>query len=185
MVGACKSFEQALVSIAEGQNNPEAEAHVAECASCGRKVAELRKVLQAIRLPQFDVPTELVSRAAKLMPNRRRQLFARLLTPRPQFSVARSLASGDLALQVGVDDLVVRMLLTPIGSAANPREWEVAGIAPSPDWHIVREDSEVACGESGRFKFSVSRLSETAFLLRSSDVELVVPSAQELIDDES
>jgi hypothetical protein len=185
MVGACKSFEQALVSIAEGQNNPGAEAHLAECASCGRKVAELRQVLRAIALPQFDAPTELVARAAKLMPNRRRQLFAHLLMPKPQLSAARSAASGELALQVGVDDFVVRMLFTPIGSAANPREWEVAGVAPSPDWHIVREDAEVACGESGRFKFSVSRLSETAFVLRSTEVELVVPSAQELIDDES
>ena len=185
MVGACKSFEQALVSIAEGQNIPDAESHASDCAACGSKLAELRQVIRAIRLPQFDAPTELVSQAVKLMPNRRRQLFAHLLTPRPQFSPARSVASGGLALQVGVDDFVVRMLLTPIGSAVNPREWEVAGIAPSPDWQIVREDSEVACGESGRFKFSVSRLSDTAFVLRSSEVELVVPSAQELIADES
>jgi len=185
MVGACKNLEEGLVSLAEGLRVPEVESHVADCAACARKLAELKQMVGALRISQFEAPTDLVARAIGLMPNQRRQLLARLLSPRMALSPARSVASDGLALQVGADEFVVRLLLAPIGSPANPRQWEVSGMAPSADWQVVRGETETPCGESGRFKFSVSRLSDTAFVLRSAKVEVAVPSAQELIDDES
>ena len=185
MVGACKSFEEGLIRLAEGQRVPDVESHVANCANCAQKLSELKQLIGAFRIRQFDAPTELVARAKALMPNQRRHLLARLVSPWMGLSPARSVASDGLALQVGADEFVVRLLLAPIGSPTNPREWEVSGMAPSSEWQVVRGDTEMPCGESGRFKFSVSRLSETAFVLRSATVEVEVPSAQELIADES
>ncbi|RYG23112.1 hypothetical protein EON82_15050, partial [bacterium] len=167
----CREHEEGLATLAEGGSAPEAEAHVASCAACASRLAELRKTVESARLPFFDAPAELVARAQALMaPAVRRRWVARLLGNGLAASGARGAVKEEFALHVGTDEHSVRLQFIPTRTG-----WEMAGRAPAEGWQVVHGDVEMVCGPSGRFRLAVPSLDDSGFLLRSPESEIEVP----------
>lgn len=173
----CREHEEGLATLAEGGSAPETQAHVAACPLCTARLSELRKTVDAARMPLFDAPAELVARAQALMaPATRRRLIARLLGNGLAAAGARGAVKEEFALHVGIEEHSVRLQFVPMKGG-----WELAGRAPAEGWRVVRPGSETVAGLSGRFRISVPSLEDSHFVLRSSDVEIEVPAASELL----
>lgn len=171
----CKRHEEGLATLAEGGEAPEAARHVAECPACGTRLEGLRRMVAAARVPAFAAPADLVARAQALMrPAAPRRLIARLLGNGLAASGARRGGAEDFALHVGTDDVSVRLQYAPTKGG-----WEILGRAPGEGWSVAG----TPCGPSGRFRLLVPSLEESAFVLRSTEVEIEVPSARRLLDD--
>lgn len=173
----CKDYEEGIAALAEGLPAPEAEAHVAGCPLCAKRLAELKRVVLAARLPQATAPSDLLARAQSLMRPAPRRI-ARLLGNGLAAAGARATKVDDFALHVGADDISVHLHYAQAQSG-----WEVMGRAPAADWTVVYKGDETSCGPSGRFRISVRSLDDAAFLLRAPNGagEIEIPSAWELV----
>ena len=172
----CKDVQESLATLAEGGSAPEAAAHAAGCVDCGARLAQLRRVVEASRLPTWNAPANLVASAKDLMRPRPR-LVARLLGNGLATSGARRASSEAFSLSVGVGSVAIPLRFVPARGG-----WEVLGRAPSEAWVVVRDGVETPCGPSGRFQILATSLDETAFVLRLGADEIEVPSAGGLID---
>ena len=172
----CKDLQESLATLAEGGSAPEAEAHVAGCVDCGLRLAELRRVVGAARLPVESAPLDLIARAQALMRPRPR-LVARLLGNGLAASGARRATAEAFSLSVGVDGVEIPLQFAPVKGG-----WELLGRAPSEDWTIERNGVEIPCGPAGRFHLFVPTLDEAWFTLRHGADEIVVPPVGGLID---
>ena len=173
----CREHEEGLATLAEGGSAPQAESHVAGCEACVARLAELRKTVEAARLPFYNAPEELVARAQGLMaPALRRRWVARLLGNSLAGTGARGSATEEFALHVGTEEHSVRLQYIPIRGG-----WEIVGRAPAEGWRVVHGDRETVCGPSGRFRIDVPSLERAGFALLSSDSEIEVPAASELL----
>lgn len=172
----CKAHEEGLAWLSRGGDAPEASRHVASCPACAERLERLRRIVAAARLRYEEAPDELAARAAALFPPKRRRLVARLLGNGLATSGARREAA-DFSLHVGTPELPVYLYYAP-----TKRGWEILGSSPEGEWTTAYRGEETPCGPLGHFKLDVPSLQESSFALRSSDLEIEIPSAGELTD---
>lgn len=172
----CNDFQEGLATLAEGGTSSATAAHVAQCASCAKRLRELTRLVEALSEPCLDVPRDLTARAQALMRPAPRRLVARLLGSSLAASGARLAGADGFTLHVGAEDLSVRLQYTPA-----PDGWEVLGRAPGAGWSVVFDAESSACGPQGRFRILVPSLERSNFSLRSAVLEIEVPPARELM----
>lgn len=174
----CSEFRDGIATLAEDGTDARAEAHVAQCAACAGRLAQLRRIVAASNAGYWTTPPDLALRARAMMGARPR-LVARLLGNGLANSGARRADVRDFALHVGVEDFSIRLHYVP-----NQEGWEVLGRAPTSDWTVAYRGGTLPCGPSGRFRLLSPDLDGTAFVLCKEAVEIEVPSARELTDDD-
>ncbi len=172
----CNEFQEGLAALAEGGTAPAAAAHVSQCAACAKRLRELRRLVDSLSTPRYEVPRGLSARAQALMRPAPRRLVARLLGSSLAASGARLAGADGFTLHVGAEDLSVRLQYTPA-----PDGWEVLGRAPGSDWSVVVDSEPSSCGPQGRFRIVVPSLERSSFALRSAALEIEVPPARELM----
>ena len=177
MAQRCEEILDELVTLAEGREAPTASAHVATCKSCQKRLAEFRQILSAAQLPTFDAPTEWVMRAKAIMPTVPRRNPLRLLASSFSQAGARS-ATQDFQLVVGSDETSLRVMYLKGANA-----WEVMGRAPGAGYFLLRDGSDEALDEDGRFRFEAPDLASTGFSLVKGEERLDIPAAEELLPE--
>ncbi|HEY0866796.1 MAG TPA: hypothetical protein VGE01_05445 [Fimbriimonas sp.] len=170
----CASIREALVRLAEGKSEPEAESHAAGCARCSERLSQLRAMVSLARVAHFDAPEALVRSAKGLMAPRRRTLVAGLLRSSLSLSGARSLPES-AQLVVGGEDVSIRLMVRRQGEG-----YEVFGELPSSDW-TVESDRAGVTQNGSRFQLAASDPADTAFVAESELLRVEVPALQELI----
>ena len=172
----CKDFNEGLATLAEGGRASDAAAHVDRCEACARRLRELRRLVDVLSEPVYDVPRDLTARAQALMRPAPRRLIAQLIGSSLAAAGARLAGADGFTLHVGAESLSVRLQYSPA-----PDGWEVLGRAPGADWAVTVGAERSACGPQGRFRIVVPSLERSAFALRSEDLEIEVPAARELM----
>lgn len=170
----CPNYIERLVSLAEGQSEREAEAHVAACEPCEFALAQYKSILASAAYAAVQVPAELSARVASLVTPKRRFAVATLLRS-SAFAGARALPS-DLQVLVEGGGHRFRLMYARQGSG-----WEVLGQAPSSNWRAETAVGEVLPDSVGRFGFVVPGLESTGFRLVGEDLELEVTPLEVLL----
>jgi hypothetical protein len=171
----CSDYWERIVNLAEGGQDEIANRHVAGCVSCARKLQELRQILTVGKTPTFDAPLSLVATVKDMLPIGSSSR-ATLLRSTLAWSGARTVTE-DFQLVVAVGKEQVRLMYLPLDSG-----WQVLGRLPSMDWSALKEGARVQGDSAGRFSFIASNLAQTDFKLAGPTGEVVVPSAQEMLD---
>ena len=172
----CREFNDRVVTLAEGGEDPSAMEHARLCEACAVRLTQLKRIIAVSKMGYWTTPSELGVQAQALMSSRTR-LVARLLGSGLTHSGARRGGLRDFALHVGIDDFSIRLHYSPLREG-----WEVLGRAPTSDWTVAYQGGVLPCGASGRFRLLAPDLDSTDFVLSKDDVEIEIPSAQELTD---
>lgn len=169
----CRENWEGVVSLAEGQANDRASAHLEECESCRLRFHQLRSMMSGMETPEFEVPSSLVQAAKDLFVGKRRKLG--LIRTSLQLSSARA-PKQDLQAVFGGEGIEIRVMYSKVEQG-----WEILGQAPSDHWRVEWEGGTVESDERGRFHFRVETLESSEFSLVGEMEAYEVPSASEAI----
>ncbi|MEA2552375.1 MAG: hypothetical protein QOJ65_551, partial [Fimbriimonadaceae bacterium] len=131
-------------------------------------------------VPVHNAPADALARAKSLVSGGRRVFAGKLFGSSLTLAQARS-ATADFQLMVGAEDQRIRLMYSRLPGD----RWEVKGRAPGADWAIRTVDSTIPCDAEGGFSLEAESLQNTGFSLIQSDAEILIPSAQELLDGDS
>lgn len=175
----CREIGEELAALAEGKAAPQAEAHIRDCPSCAKRLAELKAVVDAARTSKFEAPDDLIRRAQALMAPSSRRMVARLLGNSLSGAGARGVVSEGAALRVGIGDLDLPLMVSPTRNG-----YEILGRAPSDVWTVEHQGMRTPCRPGGRFRIEVRELAESEFVLTGpeGEPEVIVPAVSELLD---
>lgn len=166
MKSNCARLRPAIVDLAEGRENPEATAHLAECEACSKLLIQMRTAIEGLRSGFADAPRELVEAAKAIFP-RSTPVVARLVSS----TLGAAGARGGDAFQAlyEFDEGRARVMYRP-----DPEGWVVMGRIEAEGWTVVAEDVD----PEGRFQFASKTLLETEIHLRKGNVEVVIPAPE-------
>lgn len=151
----CRKTWNEIVDLAEGREAPAAEAHVANCADCAKRLADLRRMIRNTALEVHNAPANSISKA--------QAIFA----PRKPVFLAGLSAIGAGARAVGeatqirreVEGISVRLMIRPSGS-----DWQVLGqITGSSATELLFGDRTITI-ENGTFEFIADNIEEDIWL---------------------
>lgn len=171
----CTRYEEGIVALAHGEPSPEAEAHVRTCDDCSRQLADLEQLIAELQTPTFDAPMAVVAAAKAIMPETRKVSIASLVFN--SLSVAGARGSNEDAFQLVFEseDVRARLMYNPV-----QKGWEVLGrIESGGKWDARVAGKKVVVDQDGRFGFSAKSLDRTEMSLFGSDVDIIIPSAEE------
>lgn len=171
----CKQIWDGLVDLAEGRENPQAQAHLSTCSDCTAEFQQLQRILTATQIPTFKAPQHAIEMAMRLMPKRSRQR-AVLLGQTFAASAARS-GGKDAQLTFDVDGTAIRVMVSE-----EPSGWSVIGQVPSSDWAVSVGSADVRQDEEGRFQMLLGSLDEL-IVLSGPTLDVEIPPLAELLDE--
>jgi hypothetical protein len=171
----CRPFWEGLIDLAEGRDNAAAAGHVAGCADCAVRLAEMQRVVAAAQGTWFTAPADAVERAKALMPMRPRRR-AVLVGATLAGGFARS-STEDFQITLDLGGPKMRVMV-----AREAAGWSLVGQAPSEAWSVSDAQGDVKSEAGGRFRILVSALGESAFVLRGPDYDVEVPAMSEMMD---
>ena len=176
----CKKLEAVLPDLAEGKEIAGANLHLKSCPDCAKKLNQFKVILSSASVPVAHAPSQLISLAKSIGAGTTRVGKARLFGSSLTLAQARSNTSN-FQLVVGNDQNQIRLMYSRLPGG----KWEVTGRAPSSDWKLKRGSRTQKLDPLGGFVFRAPNLDETQFTLSKAAEEMLVPSAQELLDAES
>lgn len=180
MKQTCKQVVELLPDLAEGKSLPEIQAHVDACPECAMKLKQFRTMLKAAATPIVQAPANLILSAKAIEHGRKNVYRARLFGSSLTLAQARSNAT-DFQLMVGSEEHRIRLMYSRNANG----KWEVTGRAPSKKWKLMRGANLKALDAQGGFVFEANTLEETEFSLSLANEEMIIPSAQELLDGDT
>ncbi len=167
MKSGCAPYQDKIVDIAEGRRDADAEAHVAECQACTKRLLQLRSLLAALTYPLHSAPDAILSKLPEMVPVARPTVIARLLGYGPALA-ARS-STDDIQLLVGAEDIEVRVIYARQGDGIR-----VMSRLPEGGW--------ITEGAQDRVDFMAPTEEATGFTILREDARIYVPSLTELRD---
>ncbi len=147
-----------------------------------QRLQELTALAATLNVKTWDASLDLIKRASAIMPVREvRRTFASVIGSSLGLAGARSVDSLD-SFQVAydLDGESMRVLYEREADG-----WHVLGRTGSADWTVETAFGLIATDVDGSFEFEAQELSDTAMTLSRDQVEIVIPSAVEVINDGS
>lgn len=163
----CRRLRSRLLDVAAGNRDQEVEQHVKECGKCRDLLDQLEAMNVAGRLPRFDPPEEVVSRAKSVFQPARR--VASLV--RTSLAGAGARRSDTNAFQCLFDAEGVRVR---VGYSRRGAIWVVQGEAPSHFSHVRHGRRKIPV-EGGKFRFETRSLEHSGFTLVGAREEVEIP----------
>lgn len=166
MKSICARLRPAIADLAEGRENPEAAAHVADCEACAELLRQMKATIEALRIGFTDAPHELIESAKAIFP-RTAPVFARLVST----TLGTAGARGGDAFQAlyEFEEGQARVMYRP-----EPSGWVVMGRIEAEGWTVVAEDVDA----EGRFQFASKTLADAEIHLRKGESEVVIPAPE-------
>lgn len=141
--------------------------------------SQFERIGKALKTAHFEAPPEALGAAKALMPEVRRQVWARLVSGGMALAGARSSTAESFQLVFEAEEARARLMYE-----RDSQGWQVAGQAPK-GFRVQRGGRGVRVDAEGRFVFRAKDLADTGLTLLEEGLEVIIPSADKVDDSRS